>query len=170
MTHTPNTDQRESRADLSPALCKVAECFCIYDMTDGFCHPRNKDRSGGYSLFNKGNGLIYPDFLSFSPMPIVADAKYKPFENIKGTDYLQLVAYMYRFDAKLGFYLFPNATTEQHSQQFELLQGKGQKREDKIIVEKLGLTIPQQMTSFDAFVLAMQANEAQFLERIQLEM
>ena len=135
-----------------------------------FLHPRNKDRSGGYSLFNKGNGLIYPDFLSFSPMPIVADAKYKPFENIKGTDYLQLVAYMYRFDAKLGFYLFPNATTEQHSQQFELLQGKGQKREDKIIVEKLGLTIPQQMTSFEAFVHTMQENEAQFLERIQLEM
>lgn len=33
----------KTRAELSPALCKVAECFCIYDLTDGFCHPRNKE-------------------------------------------------------------------------------------------------------------------------------
>lgn len=33
----------KTRAEQSPALCKVAECFCIYNLTDGFCHPRNKD-------------------------------------------------------------------------------------------------------------------------------
>lgn len=31
------------RMDLSPALFKIAECFCVYSLTDGFCTPRNKD-------------------------------------------------------------------------------------------------------------------------------
>lgn len=31
------------RCDTQPALFKVAECLCIYDMTDGFCTPRNKE-------------------------------------------------------------------------------------------------------------------------------
>lgn len=30
-----------NRADLSPALHKAAEAVCVYDRTDGFCHPRN---------------------------------------------------------------------------------------------------------------------------------
>lgn len=32
------------RSDMQPALCKVAECLCVYDMTDGFCTPKTKDR------------------------------------------------------------------------------------------------------------------------------
>ena len=30
------------RTELSPALFQLAEVVCIYDRTNGFCHPRNK--------------------------------------------------------------------------------------------------------------------------------
>ena len=34
--------------------------------------------------------------------------KYKPIDNIHNKDYLQLLAYMFRFDAKQGYYLYPD--------------------------------------------------------------
>lgn len=40
---------------------------------------------------------------------MIADAKYKPIENIGNQDYLQLLAYLFRFDAKQGYYLYPEA-------------------------------------------------------------
>jgi len=40
---------------------------------------------------------------------IIADAKYKPIDNIGNRDYLQVLAYMFRLDAKVGFYLYPEA-------------------------------------------------------------
>ena len=42
-------------------------------------------------------------------MRIIADAKYKPIDNIGNRDYLQVLAYMFRFDAKAGYYLYPEA-------------------------------------------------------------
>lgn len=51
-------------------------------------------------------GLIYPDFISRdNKKRIIADAKYKPIDHIGNKDYLQILAYMFRFDAKLGYYL-----------------------------------------------------------------
>lgn len=132
-----------------------------------FEHPQNKSKSGGYSLFESGNGRIYPDFLSLTDCPIVADAKYKPIENINGSDYLQIVAYMYRFNARLGFYLFPNNTNDANNSQFNLLQGKGERRDTKIIVKKVGLEIPQKSSSYDDFVKQIQESEKIFQETIQ---
>ncbi|PMR92693.1 3-isopropylmalate dehydrogenase [Streptococcus intermedius] len=134
---------------------------------EDFEHPQNKASKGGYSLFDNGKGQIYPDFLSLTDCPIVADAKYKPIKNIKGADYLQLVAYMYRFNARLGFYLFPNNTNDANINQFNLLQGKGERRDTKIIVKKVGLEIPQKSSSYDDFVKQIQESEKIFQETIQ---
>ena len=51
-------------------------------------------------------GLVYPDFIGRNQKyRIIGDAKYKPIQNIGNRDYLQVLAYMYRFDAKTGYYL-----------------------------------------------------------------
>ena len=38
---------------------------------------------------------------------VIADAKYKPMQNIGNRDYLQMLAYMFRFDAKKGIFCYP---------------------------------------------------------------
>ncbi|HFH9836961.1 TPA: 3-isopropylmalate dehydrogenase [Streptococcus suis] len=131
-----------------------------------FLHPRNKAKSGSFSMFKGGNGRIYPDFVSLSEQSIVADAKYKPIENIKGADYLQLVAYMYRFDARKGFYLFPNSGNKEGNRRYELLEGAGKSRSEEVVVEKLGLTIPQGVASFEEFCLQMMQSEDCFLQML----
>ena len=56
-------------------------------------------------------GLVYPDFIGRNQKyRIIGDAKYKPIQNIGNRDYLQVLAYMYRFDAKTGYYFFLNQT------------------------------------------------------------
>ena len=70
----------------------------------------NKNGAGAQRLFDRNVGLIYPDFISRnSETRIIADAKYKPVDNIGNRDYLQVLAYMFRFDAKAGYYLYPEA-------------------------------------------------------------
>lgn len=77
---------------------------------DAFYHPMNKEGKGAQRLFNGNVGLIYPDFISRnSEKRMIADAKYKPINNIGNRDYLQVLAYMFRFDAKIGYYLYPEA-------------------------------------------------------------
>ena len=73
-----------------------------------FHHPRNHAKQGAQHLFSKNHGLIYPDFLSKNHNhPIVADAKYKPASAIHGNDYLQLLAYMFRFNANSAYMIYP---------------------------------------------------------------
>ncbi len=68
---------------------------------DVFYHPMNKGGKGAQRLFDGNIGLIYPDFISRdNETRIIADAKYKPIDNIGNRDYLQVLAYMFRFDAK----------------------------------------------------------------------
>lgn len=80
-------------------------------------HPRNKEKdpekAGWFHYFVEHSGKtgrIAPDFLlqktDDSPV-IVADAKYKREDNIKGRDYQQVVSYMMRFESKCGLYLHP---------------------------------------------------------------
>ena len=61
---------------------------------DAFYHPMNKGGKGAQRLFGGNIGLIYPDFLSRNnELRIIADAKYKPIDNIGNRDYLQVLAY-----------------------------------------------------------------------------
>ena len=68
---------------------------------------------------------------------------------------------------RLGFYLFPNNTNDANINQFNLLQGKGERRDTKIIVKKVGLEILQKSSSYDDFVKQIQESEKIFQETIQ---
>jgi len=90
----------------------------------------NKSGRDGHHLFYRSIGLIYPDFISKdNKHRIIADAKYKPSDNIGNSDYLQVLAYMFRFDAKKGFYLYPEDTG---SEDRTLYLNRGSSYEDTI--------------------------------------
>lgn len=133
-------------------------------------HPRNKACIGGQWLFAGNTGLIYPDFISRdNKSRIIADAKYKPIKSIKRRDYFQLLAYMFRFDAKVGYYLYPEATGTADR---VLRMNKGSSYEanvtarDDISVTKHGLKIPGDTQSYEEFVRQMKANESTFLKAL----
>ncbi len=141
-------------------------------ITDKFYHPMNKSGKGAERLFSGGVGLIYPDFISRnSETRIIADAKYKPMDNIGNRDYLQLLAYMFRFDAKTGYYLYPEAGT---ADDLVLLMNRGTTHEDNvkprgdIRVIKHGLKIPASAADYAEFADKMKDSEEQFKLEFEL--
>ncbi len=133
---------------------------------DAFHHPMNKGRTGAQRLFGGNVGLIYPDFISRdNERRIIADAKYKPIDNIGNKDYLQILAYMFRFDAKAGYYLYPEA---EGRDDLRLWMNKGSTYEanvtprDDIYLTKHGLKIPVDAENYEMFVALMKINEREF--------
>ena len=134
-----------------------------------FYHPKNKSHSGSEQLFsgNRQQGLIYPDFIGRDANNrIIADAKYKPIDNIRSKDYLQVLAYMFRFDAKIGYYLYPESTRKDR-ERLRLNQGTKYEqnvsaRED-IYVMKCGLEIPCHTSNYQEFVDKIKINEHKFI-------
>ena len=133
---------------------------------DIFYHPMNKSGTGAQRLFDGNVGLIYPDFISRNSEPrIIADAKYKPLDNIGNRDYLQVLAYMFRFDAKAGYYLYPEA---EGSDDLKLWLNRGSTYEknvmprDDISVTKHGLKIPVDALNYDEFSARMKTCEQEF--------
>ncbi|MDO4988430.1 MAG: hypothetical protein Q4E17_05345 [Synergistes sp.] len=133
-----------------------------------FYHPMNKGGKGVQQLFEKNIGRIYPDFISRdNEVRIIADAKYKPIDNIGNRDYLQLLAYMFRFDAKVGFYLYPEA---EDRDDLKLRMNQGSTYEsnvmprDDISITKHGLKIPADVADFDGFAARMRSNEQEFVQ------
>jgi 5-methylcytosine-specific restriction endonuclease McrBC regulatory subunit McrC len=125
-------------------------------ISNSLLHPRNKAKDGkGFpqELFydkedSKETGLIYPDFLigelarkkdKVEKCAVVADAKYKPINNIRSADYLQLVAYLCRFQAHQGFYIYPEKDSSKTSKPLILLPAN---RSPNISIQKLGFSIP----------------------------
>lgn len=135
-------------------------------LEDLFYHPRNKAGKDAQRLFSGGVGLIYPDFLSkSSENRIIADAKYKPMDNIGNRDYLQVLAYMVRFEAKTGYYLYPEVD---ETQDVRLWLNRGSTfeknvtaREDLCVV-KHSLKIPSTAHSYKEFVAEMKGSETEF--------
>lgn len=134
---------------------------------DIFYHPMNKGGKGAQRLFEGNVGLIYPDFVSRdNEARIIADAKYKPIDNIGNRDYLQVLAYMFRFDAKAGFYLYPEA---EGSDDLKLRMNQGSTYEsnvmprDDISITKHGLKIPADATDYDGFAARMRISEQEFV-------
>lgn len=132
-----------------------------------FYHPMNKAGSGAQRLFSGNYGLIYPDFISKSESNrVIADAKYKPIDNIGNKDYLQVLAYMFRFDAKKGFFLYPESGD---IQDLLLSLNKGTTYEnnvvarDDIAVIKHGLKIPFDASDYAEFSENMKAEEERFM-------
>lgn len=137
-------------------------------IADAFYHPMNKGGKGAQRLFDGNIGLVYPDFISRDEKArIIADAKYKPLDNIGNRDYLQVLAYMFRFDAKTGYYLYPEATG---TDDLLLWMNKGSTYEanvtarDDVSVMKHGLRIPVDAQNYDAFVQQMKASEDAFCQ------
>ena len=137
---------------------------------DIFYHPRNKAGDGAQRLFDSNHGLIYPDFIGKDAGErIIADAKYKPWNNISGKDYVQILAYMFRFDAKRGYYLYPEAT---HQADVSLRLNRGMTYEDNVsprndvLVIKCGLQIPDRAKDYADFVARMEENETAFRDKI----
>lgn len=135
---------------------------------DVFYHPMNKGGRGAQRLFGGNIGLIYPDFISRdNETRIIADAKYKPIDNIGNKDYLQVLAYMFRFDAKKGYYLYPEA---EGTDDLQLWMNKGSTYEENVMprddvsITKHGLKIPADAENYESFVLRMKASECDFLK------
>ena len=132
-----------------------------------FYHPMNKGKSGAQRLFSGGYGEVYPDFISKNKAEtVIADAKYKPMGNIGGKDYLQVLAYMFRFDAKKGFYLYPDAE-ENDSLTLWLNRGTtfdgNVSERDDICVVKHGLKIPKGSIDYRDFSLYLEESEKGFV-------
>lgn len=134
---------------------------------EAFYHPMNKSGTGAQRLFAGNIGLIYPDFISRdAEKRIIADAKYKPMDNIGNKDYLQVLAYMFRFDASTGFYLYPEADG---NTDLCLWLNKGSTYEsnvtsrDDICLIKHGLRIPVDAIGYKDFVSKIQKSEEEFL-------
>lgn len=136
-----------------------------------FYHPINKLGGGAQRLFADGKGLIYPDFIGRdSEKRIIADAKYKPINNIGNKDYLQVLAYMFRFDAKRGFYLYPDA---KESGDLLMMLNSGSTYEKNVLaredicVIKHGLKIPSDCKNYEDFVEQVKSSESRFVSLLK---
>ena len=134
-----------------------------------FHHPMNKGGKGAQWLFADGaglTGLVYPDFIGKDASSrIIADAKYKPVGNIGNKDYLQVLAYMFRFDAKKAFCFYPEVN-DVEDKIFWLNSGlsyeKNVKAREDICLIKHGLHIPKAMDEYSCFVKEMKHSEYEF--------
>ena len=138
---------------------------------DFFYHPMNKADRGSQRLFAGNVGLIYPDFISKNrEKRVIADAKYKPIDNIGNRDYLQLLAYMFRFDAKSGFYFYPEAAGGKNlllnMNRGSTYEGDVSPRNDVTVI-KHGLKIPNHTPDYQCFVQEMQTAEQEFKKAIE---
>lgn len=133
---------------------------------DRFYHPRNKSGRGAQRLFGGNVGEIYPDFIGRNgPRRIIADAKYKPIDNIGSRDYLQVLAYMFRFDAQEGFFLYPEAAGAEERKLWmnrgTTFEGNVAPRGDVCLVKR-GLKIPADAACYNDFKAKMTEYEQQF--------
>ncbi|MDR0978544.1 MAG: McrC family protein [Lachnospiraceae bacterium] len=143
-----------------------------------FYHPRNKKSEGKQYLFKEHRvGWIYPDFISKdSSNRIIIDAKYKPFENIHGKDYLQILAYMFRFEAKKGIYIYPEKDNLENPENSELCVETGTTYDEKKgegirddIVKKCSFNIPKKDTyenEYKTFRKKMEESETELHDSI----
>ncbi|WP_238698482.1 McrC family protein [Weissella paramesenteroides] len=143
-----------------------------------FYHPKNKVGSGAQQLFSKKSGQkvgrIYPDFISKDAKNrMIADTKYKPIGNIGSKDYLQILAYMFRFNAKEGYYIYPEADTVVNSE-LTMYLNKGTtfdqnvSYQEDVVVTKLGLKIPKTNgLTYWQFSRQMRISERRLLDSIK---
>ena len=137
---------------------------------DHFYHPQNKVGTMPHYYFNNSNGRIYPDFIGKLPdNRVVADAKYKPQNNIKNSDYSQILSYMFRFDCKQAYFFHPSK--EEYHKILYLMEGVAAEasptKKIDVRVEKIGLKIPE-ATRYEEFVDSIKKSEKQFLDKLNL--
>ena len=99
---------------------------------DQFYHPSNTAKNGKqHLLFSKGSdgkiypaGDIFPDFISRTLPRVIADAKYRHVDGIKGDDFRRMVSYLWRFNSSAGYFIFPIQTTTEEKEERELNEAK----------------------------------------------
>ena len=132
---------------------------------DAFYHPRNKAREGHQYLFAGNIGRIYPDFIGRSTPRAIADAKYKPPGNIGNKDYLQMLTYMFRFETKTGYFLYPETAGAEDE---ILLLNRGMTYEKNVAprgdirIIKHGFKIPADAANYVDFSEKMAIAETEF--------
>ena len=90
---------------------------------------------------------------------------------ITDEDDLYVLAYMFRFDAKVGFYLYPEA---EDSDDLKLRLNQGSTYEsnvmprDDISITKHGLKVPADAADYDEFVAKMKSSEKEFIQAFSL--
>ena len=154
------------------------EEYVNYLIGDQYYHPMNKGHgdSGVQWLLHdsrrdkRDKGMIYPDFIGRdSKNRIIADAKYKPIGNIDSQDYQQVLSYMFRFDAKKGFYLYPE-TNQLESVELKLNRGssyeKNVKPREDISVIQCGLHIPEDCSNYEEFKMKIKNSEEKFKKQV----
>ncbi len=131
-----------------------------------FIHPENKTGKHRNLLFENFQP-IYPDFISKEEPKSVGDAKYIPLdrqqsysENSEKTTsiYYKIIAYMYRFNSKNGFLIFPRQDTSF----FETYRIK----ETDGTLKKIGLAIPQTTENFKEYMKTMNGNEEELRQHL----
>ena len=133
-----------------------------------FYHPMNKAGKDKQWLFGGNTGLIYPDFIGRNDRyRVIADAKYKPIGNIANSDYLQVLAYMFRFDSKKAFYLYPEAMGQDDKELWlnrgSTYEGNVSERDDICLI-KHGLKIPNNAANYEEFEKQIHSSESDFIE------
>ena len=136
-------------------------------LEDGY-HHYYKDHRPKFYLFNGNKQQIVPDYLSLDKK-IVADAKYIPlnrkdsYDEEKATSiYYKTVTYMYRFDSKKAFLLYPHKATDPlpniiHNTILSEIDGN-----NGGTITKVGLIIPETCETYDAFTRIIKKNEDDF--------
>jgi 5-methylcytosine-specific restriction endonuclease McrBC regulatory subunit McrC len=147
---------------------------------NGFEHPNSKTQKGGQKLFVDSTETIYPDFIKEKPFPIIADAKYKSIEkylsrshgndernNQRGdnSDYYQLITYMYRFNSKRGYLLFPYSGEMVPKQKLMLRGFDNQSSDIEVIL--YGMKIPENISNYSTFKDKMKISEEKLTEIIE---
>ncbi len=137
-----------------------------------FYHPKNKAQKGHQWLFSGDNGYpvgkIYPDFIGINNN-IIADAKYKPVRNVGNADYFQVLAYMYRFNAKRGYFFYPEKDENVEHKELKLYQGMDSNktaRGDDITLTKFGFKVPQNAPDYKTFEEMMKKAECDFISNL----
>lgn len=173
---------RESNNEMSGIVFDVAwlwEEYIASLLTDSFIHPENRTGLHKQFLFEnelgKKRGAIYPDLIGKNDFSkVIADVKYKPFNNIFGQDYHQILSYMFRFDRKVGYFFYPQTETDTDykSSKLSLLNGVGESSSSNVnsaIIGKIPFIIPNRdVRDYSDFVVKMKCSEREFIDRIEM--
>jgi len=150
---------------------------------DYFHHPRNKGKKEERNAQNiflckeREQGEIYPDFIGKKrkedgyDVYDIADCKYKPFGNIRSSDYHQICTYMFRFGADRGIFIYPEIGDKKPIDYLLLkgntFQGKDnvKPRDDKKAV-KYSFNIPQ-VEDYNKFKAVIEKSEKDIKEYLK---
>ena len=146
-----------------------------------FYHPKNKEHKGTqhmlYATDEKTEKVsrIYPDFIRRQSPRTIADAKYKPVENIDSKDRLRMIGYLWRFDSMPGYFIFPEKEGDAkkdelkwfksdgfESKDFEDAKEKSREEKGGLAMVACGVKIPQEAENYGVFSAVMEKEEEKF--------